>query len=114
MILIRKTKSNYEDCNGFFIHPFNVTRFIIEPTFAMPSSDVTPYASELKECDGSDVTFRVDSCSGEMISSCTLINGRCEGLPFTAPESSGAYTYYACAEGKETSIIYMVGYSSLG
>jgi hypothetical protein len=88
-------------------------RFVIEPSFAPPSSHVSPSVSELTNCDGTTVNFILDSCSGSPISSCTVAGGGCEGTSFSVPSSSGAYTYHACAVGKETSLIYMVGYSSL-
>jgi len=88
-------------------------RFVIEPTFAAPSSSVSPSVSELVNCDGTTVNFIQDSCSGTVVSYCTLVGGACEGTPFSVPPTSGAYTYYACGDGKETSLIYMVGHSSL-
>jgi hypothetical protein len=89
-------------------------KFVIDPLFATPSTLVQPSASELRNCEGTDVFFRENSCSNpDFLSSCELSSGECVGYPFNTPSTSGAYTYYACAQGKETSLVYMVGYSSL-
>ena len=93
-------------CEGYI-------RFMIEPTFAAPSSHVLPSISELENCDGEIVEFRMESCSGTIVSSCTIAGGSCTGNSFAVPDSADAYTYYACVGGKEASLIYMVGYSSL-
>jgi len=88
-------------------------RFMISPSFAPPSSHVSPSVSELVNCDGTTVYFMENSCSGTTVSSCILTGGGCVGDSFAVPSSSGGYTYFACADGKESSIIYMVGHSSL-
>lgn len=93
-------------CQGYI-------RLVIEPMFAAPSSHVSPSVSELENCDGKTVYFKQDSCSGSMVSSCPISGGSCTGSSFPVPASSRAYTYYACVDGKEASLIYMVGYSSL-
>lgn len=105
-----------QTCQGY-------VRLVIWPTFAPPSSYVSPSVYGLEFCDGKIVYFKQDSCSGLQLSSCTVAGSGCEGNSFSVPQSSGAYTYYACIDkngnnnfddmGEQASLIYMVGYSSL-
>jgi hypothetical protein len=88
-------------------------RFVIDPMFAAPTAHVLPYVSGLQNCDGQTVYFKQDSCSGQAVSSCIVSAGECIGNSFAVSQSSGTYTYYACVDGKEASLIYMVGYSNL-
>lgn len=106
ILLLLITPAANAECQGHI-------RFVIEPTFAVPASQVSPYVSGLENCDGETVYFRQGDCSGQNVSSCTISGGGCEGNSFVVPESSGAHTYYACMSGKEMSLIYVVGNSSL-
>lgn len=93
-------------CNG------NI-RFVIDPMFAAPTAHVLPSVSGLQNCENQRVYFKQDSCSGQPVSFCTISAGECTGNSFAVSQSSGAYTYHACVDGKDASLIYMVGYSNL-
>ncbi len=107
---------NAETCSGYI-------KLALNPTFASPSSYVEPSAYGLSYCTGKTVYFKQDSCSGSQKSSCVITENGCVGSGFAVPPASGPYIYYACIDkngdtdfadlGEQSSLIYMVGYSSL-
>jgi len=104
----------------------------IKPTFAMPSSYVSPSAYGLSpSCEGRTVYFANDTYCPlkSRVSNCTVTSSPpfstsgCVGNSFSLPPAAGPYIYYACIDtncdddfkdpGETFSLIYTVGYSSL-
>ena len=69
----------------------------LTPSTVSPEGPVTPSASGLSNCDGT-IEFRKDSCDDDKMSECSILTDGCSGSPFTAPSSTGTYTYYACVD----------------
>jgi len=102
---------NIMGCTG------NIALTLIPPTVA-PSGSVTPSASGLSTsgCVGKTISFKQGSCSGSTVSSCTISTDAtgCIGSSFSAPASSGQYTYSACIDKDNDGNYTDVGESDLG
>ncbi|MBI5697461.1 MAG: hypothetical protein HZC29_02970, partial [Thaumarchaeota archaeon] len=85
------------DCPGGAVCSGTIT-LSLSPTTVAPSGSVTPSSSGLSSCDGKTVYFKKDSCAGTQVSSCTVSGSGCTGASFTAPSTTGSYTYYACVD----------------
>ncbi len=73
----------------------------LNPSTVAPGGSVTPSASGLSGCDGNTTYFRSDSCGGTQVSSCVVSGSGCTGTAFTAPSTTGIYTYYVCIDKNE-------------
>ncbi len=71
----------------------------LDPSTVVAASGVSPSASGLSNCNGKIVNFRRTSCTGTLVGSCTSGSTGCTATSaFTAPGTTGSYTYYACVD----------------
>lgn len=72
--------------------------FSFIPSSTTPLGTVSPSVSGLSSCDNKKIEFRNNTCTGAKIGECIVSNTGCAGLPTTAPNAIGSYSYAACLD----------------